>query len=53
MIEIFGNASVLSEITEEMKSDLVGAEGTVLPLILAEILKKLLRTTQKTTHGKR
>ncbi len=27
MIEIFGNSSVLSEITEEMKSDQVGAEG--------------------------
>ena len=27
LIEIFGNSSVLSEITEQMKSDLVGAEG--------------------------
>ena len=27
LIEIFGNSSVLSEIAEEMKSDLMGAEG--------------------------
>ena len=53
LIKILRNSSVLFGITEEMKSDLVGAEGNVLPLILAEILKKLLKTTQKTTHGKR
>jgi hypothetical protein len=53
LIEILTDSSDLSKIAEEMKSDLVGAEGIVLPLILAEILKKLLKTTQKTTHAKR
>jgi len=53
LIKIIEDFSVLSEITEEMKSNLMGAEGIVLPLILAEILKKLLKTTQKTTHAKR
>ena len=53
LVEILANSSVLSEIAEKMKSNLVGAEGIVLPLILAEILKKLLKTTQKTTHAKR
>ena len=52
MIKTFGDSSVLAEITEEMKGNLMGAEGIVLPLILAEILKKLLKTTQKTTHAK-
>jgi len=53
LVEILANSSVLSEIAEKMKGNLMGAEGIVLPLILAEILKKLLKTTQKTTHAKR
>ena len=53
LIKIRKDYIVFSEITEEMKSNLVGAEGIVLPLILAELLKKLLMPTQKTTHAKR
>jgi hypothetical protein len=47
LIEIFGNSSVLSEITEEMKSDLVGAEGIEQVAILAEIMNKILKAMKK------
>ena len=52
LIKIRKDYIVFSEITEEMKSDLVGAEGFEPTAILAEILKKLLKLTQKTTHLK-
>jgi integrase len=49
LIENPENYSILSEITEKMKSNLVGAEGFEQVILLAEILKKLVKTTQKTT----
>jgi hypothetical protein len=47
LIEILTDSSDLSKIAEEMKSDLVGAEGFEQVAILAEIMNKILKAMKK------
>jgi hypothetical protein len=53
LIKALGDSSVLSTIIEEMQNDLVPRVGIEPTTSLAELLKKLIKATQKTTQKKR
>ncbi len=52
LIKILGDSSVLSTITEELLKDQASRVGIEPTTSLAELLKKLIKATQKTTQVK-
>jgi hypothetical protein len=53
LIKILGDSSVLSTINEELQKNQMPQAGIEPTTSLAELLKKLIKATQKTTQVKR